>query len=167
MSEEFDLTNPQSRAEKSLATLTGDYSGDIPAPQSRAEAYLKKLVDGGGATGDLADRVEDLEEAVTSKADLENGKVPSAQLPSYVDDVLEFASTGEFPLSGESGKIYVARDTNASYRWSGSAYIEIARPTAFDTTPTQGSTNGITSGAVYDAIGDITTVLASVVSVQP
>lgn len=166
MSEEFDLMNPQSRAEKSLATLTGDYSGDIPVPQSRTEAYLKKLVDG-GVTGDLADRVEELEEGMTEKADLENGKVPSTQLPSYVDDVLEFANTGEFPLSGETGKIYVALDTNASYRWSGSAYIEIARPTTFDTTPTQGSTNGITSGAVYDAIGDISTVLASVVSVQP
>ncbi len=53
------------------------------------------------------------------------GKVPAAQLPSYVDDVLEFASLAGFPGTGETGKIYVALDTNKTYRWSGSAYIYI------------------------------------------
>lgn len=56
----------------------------------------------------------------------ENGMVPSAQLPSYVDDVLEYASQSAFPAAGESGKIYVALDTNLTYRWSGSAYVEIS-----------------------------------------
>ena len=56
----------------------------------------------------------------------ENGKVPSSQLPSYVDDVLEYASTSEFPLSGETGKIYIAKDTNKTYRWSGTGYAEIS-----------------------------------------
>lgn len=56
----------------------------------------------------------------------ENGLVPSSQLPSYVDDVLEYTSTSEFPAKGESGKIYVASATNKSYRWSGSTYILIA-----------------------------------------
>lgn len=55
-----------------------------------------------------------------------NGKVPSSQLPSYVDDVLEYASIDNFPAEGETGKIYIAIDTNKSYRWSGSAYIEIS-----------------------------------------
>ena len=55
-----------------------------------------------------------------------NGMVPSAQLPSYVDDVLEYASLSAFPATGESGKIYVALDTNKTYRWSGSAYVEIS-----------------------------------------
>lgn len=55
-----------------------------------------------------------------------NGKVPSAQLPSYVDDVLEYASVSAFPATGESGKIYVALDTNKTYRWSGSEYVEIS-----------------------------------------
>ena len=54
-----------------------------------------------------------------------NGKVPSAQLPSYVDDVLEYTSQGTFPATGETGKIYVALDTNKTYRWSGSAYVFI------------------------------------------
>lgn len=55
-----------------------------------------------------------------------NGKVPSSQLPSYVDDVLEYASESAFPATGETGKIYVALDTNLTYRWSGSAYVEIS-----------------------------------------
>ena len=59
------------------------------------------------------------------KADLVNGEVPADQLPSYVDDVLEFADASEFPAEGEEGKIYVALDTNFTYRWSGSAYIQI------------------------------------------
>lgn len=53
------------------------------------------------------------------------GKVPSTQLPSYVDDILEYANLAAFPATGETGKIYVALDTNKTYRWSGSAYISI------------------------------------------
>ena len=55
-----------------------------------------------------------------------NGKVPTSQLPSYVDDVLEYSSKSGFPTTGETGKIYVATDTNLTYRWSGSAYVEIS-----------------------------------------
>lgn len=55
-----------------------------------------------------------------------DGKVPSAQLPSYVDDVLEFTNKAAFPATGETGKIYVAKDTNLTYRWGGSAYVEIS-----------------------------------------
>ena len=55
-----------------------------------------------------------------------DGKVPSAQLPSYVDDVLEYDNNGKFPATGETGKIYVAKDTNLTYRWSGSSYVEIS-----------------------------------------
>ena len=53
------------------------------------------------------------------------GKVPAVQLPSYVDDVLEFVNLASFPATGETGKIYVALDTNKTYRWSGSAYVYI------------------------------------------
>ena len=55
-----------------------------------------------------------------------SGKVPSAQLPSYVDDVVEFASRDSFPATGEDGKIYIAEDTNLTYRWSGTQYVEIS-----------------------------------------
>ena len=54
-----------------------------------------------------------------------SGLVPSTQLPSYVDDVLEYANLAGFPATGATGKIYVAIDTNKTYRWSGSAYIYI------------------------------------------
>lgn len=53
------------------------------------------------------------------------GLVPATQLPSYVDDVLEYANLAAFPVTGEAGKIYVALDTNKTYRWSGSTYIYI------------------------------------------
>lgn len=63
-----------------------------------------------------------------------DGKVPSSQLPSYVDDVLEYSSLNKFPASGESGKIYVATDTNKTYRWSGTAYVEISPSIVVGTT---------------------------------
>lgn len=63
-----------------------------------------------------------------------DGKVPSGQLPSYVDDVLEFEKKTSFPASGETGKIYVAKDTNLTYRWGGSAYVEISASLALGET---------------------------------
>ena len=55
-----------------------------------------------------------------------DSKIPGAYLPSYVDDVLEYASYSNFPTTGEAGKIYVDKATNKTYRWSGSQYIEIS-----------------------------------------
>lgn len=72
--------------------------------------------------------------ALASKADLVDGKVPSSQLPSYVDDVLEYSAKSSFPATGESGKIYVDIATNKTYRWSGSAYVEISASLAIGTT---------------------------------
>lgn len=63
-----------------------------------------------------------------------DGKVPAAQLPSYVDDVLEFTSITAFPSTGESGKIYVATDTNLTYRWTGTTYTEIGQGIALGET---------------------------------
>jgi len=54
------------------------------------------------------------------------GKVPSSQLPSYVDDVIEVANYAALPVTGETGKIYITLDTNNIYRWSGSVYVEIS-----------------------------------------
>ena len=54
-----------------------------------------------------------------------NGKVPASQLPSYVDDVEEYADTAHFPPTGEADKIYVAMDTGFTYRWSGSQYVRL------------------------------------------
>lgn len=73
-------------------------------------------------SGGYGGSMQDLD---SSKADLVGGKVPASQLPSYVDDVLEFADLASFPTTGETGIIYVALDTNFTYRWSGSAYVQI------------------------------------------
>ena len=53
------------------------------------------------------------------------GKVPAAQLPGFVDDVVECANLAAFPAVGETGIIYVAIDTNMTYRWTGSAYVSM------------------------------------------
>lgn len=63
-----------------------------------------------------------------------NGKVPSSQLPSYVDDVLSYNSASAFPATGEDGKIYIAKDTNLSYRWGGSEYVVISPSLALGST---------------------------------
>lgn len=70
-----------------------------------------------------------------------NGKVASAQLPSYVDDVEEYANYAALPVTGESGKIYVTLDTNKTYRWGGSAYVEISPSPGTTDSLTEGSTN--------------------------
>lgn len=57
----------------------------------------------------------------------ENGIVPSSQLPSYVDDVLEYSSYSTLPTEGSTGIIYVTLDDNKTYRWSGSTYVEISK----------------------------------------
>lgn len=70
----------------------------------------------------------------SSFASLVDGKVPASQLPSFVDDVLEYSNLAAFPATGESGKIYVALDTNKTFRWSGSSYVEISASLALGET---------------------------------
>lgn len=70
----------------------------------------------------------------------EAGKVPEAQLPSYVDDAIEgYLYEGHFyadsahteEITGERGKIYVDLDTNRAYRWTGSTFVEIGDNNTF------------------------------------
>lgn len=70
-----------------------------------------------------------------------SGKVAAAQLPSYVDDVLEYANQAAFPGTGATGVIYVAADTNKTYRWTGSVYVEISPSPGTTDSLTEGSTN--------------------------
>lgn len=73
--------------------------------------------------------------AASGVAELDaSGKVPAAQLPSYVDDVLEYSAKSNFPAMGETGKIYVSTNDNKTYRWSGSAYVEISASIALGET---------------------------------
>jgi len=66
--------------------------------------------------------------------------IASTYLPSYVDDVVEYASSSALPTTGESGKIYVTTDTTPpkQWRWSGTAYI------SYDSSP--GTTDSLTEG---------------------
>lgn len=64
----------------------------------------------------------------------ESGIIPSAQLPSYVDVVIEVDTFSNLPGTGESGKIYIVQDTNLTYRWSGTDYVEISKSLALGET---------------------------------
>lgn len=66
-------------------------------------------------------------------------KISSIYLPSFVDDVLEFANLASFPVTGETGKMYIDLTTNKTYRWSGTVYVEISA--------SPGSTDAVTEGA--------------------
>lgn len=94
-------------------------SADNPLSANQGR-LLNEKVDGKQPAGDYATLVD--------------GKIPSSQLPSYVDDVIEKPSRAEFPEPGESGKIYVAQDTNITYRWSGTGYVEISESLALGET---------------------------------
>lgn len=93
-----------------------------------------------------------------------DGKVPATQLPSYVDDVLEYANLAGFPVTGSTSTIYVALDTNKIYRWSGSAYIEISvgggtadAAIKLSTARTIGMTGDVTwTSAAFDGSGNVT-----------
>jgi hypothetical protein len=85
-----------------------------------------------------------------------DGKVPSSQLPSFVDDVIEAANFAALPAEGEAGKIYVTLDNNKTYRWGGSAYVEISASIALG--ETQGTAyEGSKGKANADAIAALQT----------
>lgn len=77
-----------------------------------------------------------------------SGQVPASQLPSYVDDVLEFADLPSFPATGETGKIYIALDTDVHYRWTGSMYIVTGNGVVELSDLTDVDTTGVTDGQV-------------------
>ena len=104
-------------------TLTADDVGAIPATQK-------------GQAGGVAELDS-------------TGKVPAAQLPSYVDDVVEYDSQSDFPETGEDGKIYIAKDTNLTYRWSGTQYVEISASLALGETEST-AYRGDRGKAAYD-----------------
>lgn len=111
-----------------------------------------------------------------------SGFIPSAQIPGSYDEVLEYANFAAFPGTGSTGKIYIALDTNLTYRWSGSAYAALdpslalgetsttayrgdRGKTAYDHSQTTGNPHGTTAadvGALSTAnAGDHTTDFAA------
>lgn len=91
-----------------------------------------------GDTSELNNKVQefiDSKGAPNGLASLnESGIIPSVQLPSYVDDVIEVDTFSNLPGTGESGKIYIVQDTNLTYRWSGTGYVEISKSLALGET---------------------------------
>lgn len=92
-------------------SLTGDVTGSVSFDGS-ADASIATIVTGLGVANGIA----------TLDA---SGQVPSTQLPSYVDDVLEYLNVAAFPTTGETGKIYVETTGNTTYRWGGTGYVKI------------------------------------------
>lgn len=82
------------------------------------------------------------------------GKVAAAQLPAYVDDILEVANFAALPVTGSTGIIYTTINDNKIYRWSGSAYVQIAAsPGSTDAVP-EGTTNLYFTSARADTRAD-------------
>lgn len=105
-----------------LQALIAQYGDDIGALQETAVTN----VDFNQSTRQLTKTINGTTTNVVPVATLDsNGKIPASQLPSYVDDVMEYASFSGFPLTGETDKIYVALDTGFTYRWSGSQYVRL------------------------------------------
>ena len=113
---------------QSISETDGKISATAQTMDTAPTANSTKAVTSGGVKTALDGKLNtSLKGANNGLAELGgDGKVLSSQLPSYVDDVLEYSSVSAFPATGESGKIYVATDTNKTYRWSGSAYTIIA-----------------------------------------
>lgn len=130
-----DITN----LESDNSDVAQDLSDHISSGVAHAASAIVVIPAGNLAADDVQEALEELQSDVDSRipssekgqadgvATLDaTGKVPSTQLPSYVDDVLEYADFASFPIEGEQGKIYVTLDSNKTYRWSGSVYIEIS-----------------------------------------
>ena len=89
--------------------------------------------------------------------------MPTSQLPSYVDDVLEYANLSAFPTTGEAGKIYVDKQTNKTYRWSGTSYTEISASLALGETSStayagdKGKANATAIGTLQTKVGTLET----------
>lgn len=118
-----------------LAINNNENTSDIDKPVStaQAEAIAQAITDlkGGATTYDTLKKITDLIGVANGIAPLgADSKIASTYLPSYVDDILEYDDLASFPATGETGKIYVAKDTNLTYRWSGTTYVEISKSLA-------------------------------------
>ena len=117
---------------------SGDLSGLTTTVKTSILAAINELVSSlGGKQASLGFTPENATNkgAANGYASLDSGgKVPSTQLPSFVDDVLEYANFAALPATGTAGIIYVTMDTNLTYRWSGSSYTEISQSLALGET---------------------------------
>jgi hypothetical protein len=135
--------------ERTPLVLIGGVKKQLPVGDTLAKSIVG--LDRADNTPDLEKPVsQPTQDALARKADLDpGGKVPAAQLPSYVDDVLEYNTFANLPNAGEAGKIYVTLDpytdtqgrTSSQFRWTGSAYTPIIASPGTTDAVTEGSTN--------------------------
>ena len=209
--EKGDKGETGSRGASGYGVPTGGTIGQVLAKRSGTDYDTQWVTGGGGGgavnsvngkIGDVELDAEDVGAYSTSEVDtalagkvdtssigvnggvatLDNsGKVPSAQLPSYVDDVLEgFLHEGRFysdyqyttELPSESGKIYTDLSTNKTYRWSGSTFVEISESLALGETSStafagsrgkavEDTVTAIKDGSSIDSFGDVESALAN------
>lgn len=104
-------------------------------------------------------------DSILTALNASSGLISSDRLPSYVDDVLSYAAIVNFPVAGETSKIYVTEDTNKIYRWSGSSYVEISSAATADTalklsTPRTISTTGDATYSVsFDGSANVSSAI--------
>lgn len=67
----------------------------------------------------------DLELQLSDKADLVGGRVPASQLPGFAETFEVYPTLGDFPQIGDPVVLYVAEDTNKTYRWVVPNYVEL------------------------------------------
>jgi chromosome segregation ATPase len=127
-------------AEPKISTLQSDVStlqSDVVSLDGRLDVAEPKVTALESSVSILQSDVSTLESDVAAIEDSVgqagglvplngSGLIDSQFLPSYVDDVLEFANILSFPVPGETGKIFVALDNGKCFRWTGSQYIEIS-----------------------------------------
>ena len=135
-------TTPAMDGTGAVGTSTDYARADHVHPSDTSRVPTTRTVNSKALSADITLSASDvgaiassLKGAASGVAELDaNGLVPTSQLPSYVDDVLEYTNKASFPATGETGKIYVDKATNLTYRWSGSAYVEISPSLALGTT---------------------------------
>ena len=111
---------------------TINHTNAVTAQNTQAIYPIK--IDAQGHISAYGSAVTPLTASSTLDATKLNGTIPTACLPSYVDDVLQYTAKANFPTTGETGKIYVDKTTNLTWRWGGSSYVEISPSLALGTT---------------------------------
>jgi len=132
---ESSLRNLDLQGTKITSIANGEYAGDA-VNKGQLDSINKVSLGLDNVTNDLQIKASE-KGAANGVAELDsNGKILSTQLPSFVDDILEFDSITNFPQTGEDSKIYIAKDSNRTYRWSGTLYVEISSSLALGETST-------------------------------
>lgn len=149
----FQHTNSVTAATAGTSSATSGSTLAVPYVTYDAQGHIT-------ATGTHTHTVTGF---LTSSSSLDasklTGTVPTSVLPSYVDDVLEYTAKANFPATGEEGKIYVDKTTNLTWRWGGSAYVEISPSLALGNTASTAAKGNHTH--TVTATGNVTTTTAT------